>query len=375
MTAVVKLIDFNYALQDSVSVTATSEDSNFPASNIQNPFRSKPWRSSGYYVITTSNNKINFKESGGGAELTATLVAGNYSTEDLETALGAKMTLASTSSYTYTWSRSDLTGKWAISSTGSFLSVLFDTGTNAATSARDVVGFGVNDYTGSTSYTGSTVSLHTEEGVIIDTISTEAIDSVAVLFDPIDGIKLSGEAVLTIEANPTANFTSPAVTQTLTIDEESAVATHFFSSSQSYRYWRLKIVDTKNPYLYVEVGNIVLGLAMALTQAPEIGFGFKYDDRSKLAVTPYGHQYADVYPTLKGFEFNYNVLQYADLELLMDSFERVGNIGTVVLAIDTSEELFDKDRFFIYGKYSGDFAPKHRVNQLFNLSLRILEAP
>ncbi len=56
-----RLVDFNYALQSATVVTASSSNSEFPVSNLKKSFRSKVWRSSGYFVITAgSNDKINF---------------------------------------------------------------------------------------------------------------------------------------------------------------------------------------------------------------------------------------------------------------------------------------------------------------------------
>jgi hypothetical protein len=87
-----RIIDFNYPFQDATTVTGSSEDSEFPASNLKAAIRGKVWRSSGTFVITAgSNDKINFKESGGGAERTGTVAAGTYTSTTLAAAIKAAM--------------------------------------------------------------------------------------------------------------------------------------------------------------------------------------------------------------------------------------------------------------------------------------------
>jgi hypothetical protein len=83
-----RLIGFNYSQQDETTATASTSNVNFPVSNIKHEFRSKQWRSNaaGNFEIST-NNKINFKESGGGSELTATIAAGTYTSTTLAAAM------------------------------------------------------------------------------------------------------------------------------------------------------------------------------------------------------------------------------------------------------------------------------------------------
>jgi hypothetical protein len=278
---------------------------------------------------------------------------------------------------TYTVSQSSTTGKWTIATGGAYLSLLRSTGTNVANSVWTAIGFTTAaDSTGSLTYTGANIALHTEESIVFDLTTAEAIDSFAMLFNPIagEGVKFSDAAVLKLQANATASWSAPSVDVTLSIDATYDVITHFFSSDQTYRYWRLKIVDPRNAYLYVEVPKVILSKATQLGQLPEIGFGYSLRDQSKITETAYGHRYSDSYPARRAYEFNYEAMAEDDIETLQQIFERVGNVTPIAIALDPLATVFDKDRFFLYGYLNDQFKTSNRFYTYFGSGLRIEEA-
>lgn len=96
-----------------------------------------------YLVIDSSNNKIDFKKTAGGAELTATLTAGVYSPSDLATHVGTVVTTAA-SGPTVTCTYSAITKKFTLTSDGAgstTLLPLFATGTNQRQSAHPLLGY------------------------------------------------------------------------------------------------------------------------------------------------------------------------------------------------------------------------------------------
>lgn len=370
-----RIIDTNYAFDDSSNLLALSEDLQFPASNLSHYFRSKCYRSSGYFAITTSNNKVDFKSSSGGAQLTATLTVGAYTPSDLATHIGGRMTAAGGYLNTYTVTYASTTGRWTVATSGSYLSLLWSSGTNTATSVATTIGFTAGDSTAATTYTGPSMALHTEEAVIVDIGSVEDVDTFSVLFDPRIGPKYSNDAVWTLQAsNAASNWSSPSVTQVLTLDSTYDVMTHFFSSAQTYRYWRLKMVDPANPYGYVEVPKIIVGKSTQLNQLPEIGFSFQVNDQSKIQTTPYGHVYADVYPCRKVLKFNYAAMTAADIETLYSIYARLGSVVPLAIALDPTAEVYDKDRFFLYGRMRQAFEVGNRFYNFFDTDLVIEEA-
>lgn len=372
MSTYLRILDYNYPFKENVDIFASSENADFPATNVGHEFRSKVWRSSGYFVVTSSNNKINFKESGGGPELTATVTVGNYGVTTLRAAVKSAMEAVTANARTYTVTQSAVTGKWTIAGS-TFLSLLFSTGTNAATSLRDVIGFSSNDFTGSTSYTGPKTAIHTEEGIVIDLQSAEEIDTLALVFDPRAGIKLSNGATVTLQASASNAWTTPLYSQSLTVDNTWSIVTLYLSTAQEYRYWRIKIVDPENANLYVELGTVMLGKARDIGRCPDNGFEVKYLEQSKIERNAYGNEYVDVYPVKRSLAFNFNILDYTVKKSIEESFALVGNREPIFVMLDPTEVLFDKDDFAVYGKYDKDVAFKHIIRNYFSSGINIEE--
>lgn len=368
-----RLVDYNFTQQVATALTASSSDPSFPVANIKNPIRSRVHRTSGNFVINATNNKIDFKEAGGGAELTATIASGTYTPTTLAAAIKTALEDAGAATYTVTYSTS--TGKWTIANDGAFLSILWLTGTNTATSVGSTLGHDITaDSTGALTYTGSMIAIHTEESVVIDNGSTEEIDTVALIFDLINGHKLTSSAVITIQANATDSWAAPAVSQVVALDTVYSIATHFFSANQSYRYWRVKIVDPRNPYLYVELSKIILGKGVTLGALPGRGFSDTLRDQSATQETEYGHRYSDVYPLRREIEFNYPGLSAADIAKIQLAYRRNGKTKPVALAIDPTATAYDKDRFFIYGFLQDALPVTHLSGTKFTVPLSIREA-
>jgi hypothetical protein len=363
--------DTNLVSETGTVITASSSHVNFPASNLANPLRSKRWRSSGTFVVDASNNKIDFKESGGGSELTATITSDTYSPTTL--AAEIKTQLEAEGSETYTVSFSTTTGLWTIASAGAYLDLLNSTGTNEAASLlKESLGFPDADKTGSLSYTGSTIAIHTKESIVFDFLTTQDIKCVALFWPKEDGMRLSPSAVVKIEANATDTWGSPAVSQTLTPNNDYEAASHFFATAQEYRYWRVTFEDASNPDLYVELGVIWIGENIEFNE-PENGFKFGLDDSSKVSKTDFGHQYVDEYPLLTTLSFNYSYITYETAQALENAFRRNGIKKPVLVAFDQSELVFDKDHFLIYGKLDKGFDLNHVNYNLFKGSIKITE--
>lgn len=366
-----RILDYNYAFDPSVSLEATSEATDFPVSNLANHNRSDVWRSSGFFVITSSNKYLDFNEGGG--EKNAVLYEGNYSASALATHIAERIVAAGGSTYAIT--QSSLTGLWTITISAGTFTLLWSTGANSANSVGSMLGFDVSaDSSSANAHTGAAIALHTEEAVTIDLMTSEEIDSVAILFDPVDGPKLSEAAVVKLQANATVNWTSPAVDVTLSLDTTFDILTHRFSTAQEYRYWRIKIVDPTNANLHVEISKVILAKATQLGQVPSIGFVQNMKDTSRPVVNDFGARYFDVYPSQRMFTFNHLALSEADLQTLFDIYKRVGNVTPICLWLDASATVYDKDRFFIYGRLEGDFKATHSFYTFFDNELSLVEA-
>jgi len=110
-------------------------------------------------VITTSNQNIPFQAASLGPQFNGVIPLGTYALSQLATAIASAMNVADSANiYTATVDRTADGGQGnriTISTNGSFLSLLFNTGTTALTSIRDLCSFGHLDLTGATSYQNS----------------------------------------------------------------------------------------------------------------------------------------------------------------------------------------------------------------------------
>jgi hypothetical protein len=101
-------------------------------------------------TITASSKYINFTDSTG--TRVCTLTEKTYASPmDLAAEVQAKMDAATADTITCSWSNS--TGKFTIASSGTVLSLLWNTGANAANSARTKLGYTSTDKTGALTYT------------------------------------------------------------------------------------------------------------------------------------------------------------------------------------------------------------------------------
>lgn len=366
-----RILDHNYFFDSGVTITASSSATDFPVSNLTSHLRSKTWRSAGNFVVTTTNWSLDFNDGTG--NVSGNLTPGTYTVSQLETEIVETLDVAGPANHTASFN--ETTGLWTITGDGSSFSLLWNTGSNTATGAHGLLGFDSgSDDTGSLTYTGSNIALHTEEWVKIDLSTTEAIDSFALLFDKVDGPLLSDSAVVKIQAHATDSWASPSVNVTVTLDEDYDVYTYRWASSQSYRYWRVLIVDPANANLNVELGTVVLSLATQLSQMPSIGFETSLRDLSKKQENDYGNQFFDVYPSRRELVFNHTALPETDIQTLYEIYDRVGSVTPVCVWMDPAATIYDKDRFFLYGRLKGEFKATHNFYTFFDQELSIVEA-
>lgn len=214
----------------------------------------------------------------------------------------------------------------------------------------------------------------TSGNVVIDLHTAEEIDSFAMVWDPVLPNRFTTGATFQLQASATNVWSSPPVNVTLSFDEANESITHFFATAEEYRYWRVVFTDTGNPDGFLEIPKLFLGKKLSFSRVPQGGFSFGLTDLSVKETSLFGHEYADIYPIKKRIEFDFNYLENSQCEELWKSFYRTGSVNPILVSIDSTEELLDKDRFTFYGKYQAELAGTHVIRDLFNFPLVIEEA-
>jgi hypothetical protein len=256
---------------DTATRTVSSEDAAFPASNLYDQsVRGKVWRSAGYFLVTSSNNKIIFRETVG-VDLTATLNATAYLSIS-SFMLGIKSALDTAGASTYTVTR-DASNRIVITSDGLGGGGIFQLmWTDVLSTAADIIGFstGSND-TGALTYTADSIRNHTEEFLSWDLGASSNPHALIVIGKKAQAIKLSESATIKLQGSLTSNFSSPAYEVTLIYDELAIIKLKASADTglhtSALRYWRLSILDRENANGFVELSNVYLGEYYSPTQA------------------------------------------------------------------------------------------------------------
>lgn len=209
------------------------------------------------------------------------------------------------------------------------------------------------------------------EWIKFDFLTIQDIDSVIMLWPKEDGIRIS-EGAISIQANATDEWSSPAVDIQLTVDNDYMVGSHFFSTPQQFRFWRIRFLDPGNPFGFIEVGNVWIGESLEFNE-PENGFVMMIQDQSQSSTTDFGHTYVDEYPQLVKLEFTYNLIEYDTAKILENAFRENGNRKPVLVAFDDQELVFDKDHFLVYGMMSNELPLTHLNYNLFGGGVSIRE--
>lgn len=90
-----------------------------------------------------------------------------------------------------------------------------------------------------------------DQTITFDLGAARAIDYI-VIFNH----NFTDSVTVTIQANSSDSWTTPPVEETLTISD---VMLYEFSSSETYRYWRLVIDDATNTDGYLEISKVYIG--------------------------------------------------------------------------------------------------------------------
>jgi hypothetical protein len=193
--------------------------------------------SGGHFTITSSNNKVYI------ASHTATLTAGDYQRGELLAELKAQMDSTNSANDADPWF-DESTLKFHLDF-GTARTVDFASTTNSAAST---LGFNNSNQSSATSHVADNIRIHTDE--ILDMAFASAVQAYSLL---ITNHNLTSSAVVTIAADNTPDWSSPAfgpITLTWSAAEIYELLT---TLAASYSYYRIKIVDRSNPAGFVEL--------------------------------------------------------------------------------------------------------------------------
>lgn len=321
---------------DTASVTKSSENAVYPASNVLDiQRRGKVWRTAGFWKIVSGANAIVFRETTG-VDLTATVAAGSYTNTTLAAAIKAALEAAGDSTYTVTYLA---TGIWRIASNGGGGGGIFQLRFEAAGSTiEDILGFDSSAFTGALSYDADDIRLHTEEHLVFDFGVTTNPKAFCLVGDRNNPLRISPTASIKLQAALTDSWDTPALEITIPY-ADAALAVWDFEGladvSPGYRFWRFVIVDRDNPRLYLEFGAAFLGDMISCTRGCAVfPLNLRGRDTSTVVVSESGQAYGLKRPKTKGIGLRFQALLKAESEAVWEHWETVGITDNWFLILD-----------------------------------------
>jgi hypothetical protein len=205
--------------------------------------------------------------------------------------------------------------------------------------------------------------------IIFDFITTEPVDSIVLVPNSINGWGMV--TPITIEANATSNFTSPAFTTTIaSFDQENEVAFKEISE-QNYRFWRLSINGTS----FCELSKIFIGKSLTIgDRGPDLSWTFVDQDSSEVIQNKYGTRFIDTYVKQKSMQMSFSYLDKDELDSLLEIADYNSITKPLFLRIDCPDILNNVNRFAGYFYMSNSPQILNPSYSLYSTSLSFVEA-
>jgi hypothetical protein len=317
-------------LWDTGTLTTSSENANFPASNTRHPWPSKVWRStaasgiewlkvnlgSEYEMVTdgamevwtTDTNLTNWTEYISGTSVVVKDLGFYHGG-----AASCQMAVDSSNSSVYIYQTITLTPEkkyrislWYVNSVANktfYIILQNSTGVVFLTSAGawSKVSQGITlpnalgwteftiDFDAHPNYTSYNLYIQrlsaTSSTFWVDDVSVKRVYDVNAV--EVWGHNLSETAAVVAYANETDVWTSPSLTQALTVYDTDASV--FFTTKKNYPWWFIAILDAGNPDGFLSAGRLFLGQYFQPTKHFSMGETTTRLDPSPIALSE-GHQ-------------------------------------------------------------------------------------
>jgi hypothetical protein len=270
--------------------------------------------------------------------------------------------------YTVTYSTS--TKKFTIAGTSTF-ELRWQSGTNAAVSAGKDLGYIVssND-TGANSYLADNVAYHSREWLKIDCAVAQSAQFLAGLSSNV----VVGVGAMTMQANDTDAWTSPAQSQALTVN--ARLGAYFLSSAWTRRWWRLLIEDVANPEGYTQLAVVWAGPYLEPSRGLLPGYTDAVDDLSAVVTSTTGAVYQDKRGVRRAQRVNFSRLRTTEKQAFEQMQDYLGVGRPFFLSIDPQNLPADSTRYVFLTRpidmqhQLGDGNPPER----WDIGIEVLEA-
>jgi len=134
---------------------------------------------------------------------------------------------------------------------------------------------------------------------------------------------LTDTATITLEANPTDSWGSPAYSQAVTLLDLA-----YLYLNETYRYWRIVIDDASNATGYLEIGLLYLGDVLELTNNADWGAEHNLNFTITESLSAFGVRRNLVNVKQETFALTYGLMSTADIDALREMALTINNAAT-----------------------------------------------
>jgi len=371
-TTAIRICTNNF-IGDDILSSATSTASGYDVANLYNPYRSKLWKSAGYFKITSSNCTFYFND---GSARTATLNTGDYTYATLITEIAAAAVRAGASATVVASADATAPYFWKLTFSTS-VTLTLSTSTNAIWTT---LGF-----TGSTNRTGTTfvadaAAAHSYEQITWNLGAARAPTFFGMIW-PIDEVcPLSTSATLTLMASNIDSWDSPALSVTLTRGDMGVFEWLDSQSNTEYEYWALRITDPTNAAgaAGIKIGYAYLGDHTTLATRANVGIGFSksWADESTVDAADGGQQWAREVPKRRKFKgTGIGLLDASDRYDWEQALFNVSKTRPFFVSLDPALEVSDDAaEYTLFAYLDGEPTWQHVIRDIYSLSFDLVEA-
>jgi aspartyl/asparaginyl-tRNA synthetase len=209
--------------------------------------------------------------------------------------------------------------------------------------------------------------------ILFDFLTTQEVDSIVITPHSKNGFGFV--APITIEANPTNTWGSPAFSTTIAsgdIDQIHEIAIKEFAE-QNFRFWRVSISGAS----YVELSNIFIGKMLLIGTGRTFSYDWQYvqAELSQFVVNRYGQRFSDIIDTQKRISASINLLTKEEIDDFFQMYDYNRTVRPFYMKIESAAGILNNENR-LSGMFYFDEMPfvSNPSHALWNMSATLSEA-
>lgn len=214
-------------------------------------------------------------------------------------------------------------------------------------------------------------STSNSDNIVFDFGTIEDVDSFGIVDNWQNGF---GVSTITLEANGTDVWTSPAFTTTITLDATFGCGFKTFTQ-QSYRFWRVVMTSTLG---YCEIANLFIGKASQITtNGVSYDWGYENKDLAIKTTNRYGQEFIDDIGTRKELSnLQFEIMDKDEIDVIHNVYDANRTVKPffVYFPLETDSLVNNDDRYNGYYRFARSPRFTNISSGYYNTSLNLREA-